>query len=285
MRIAFLSIADPSGYVTDDDLIFEPLRELGHVAEFVPWQQTDVEWREYDAVIIRMTWDYQHKLAAFLSVLRQIEAQTRLANPFEIVRWNADKTYLRDLAQRGARIVPTIWNRSQIGQRQIEHWFEQLQTDDIVVKPTVSASAQDTFRLQRCKEDIATLGRLFDHRPCMVQPFMRGIVEEGEFSLCYFHGEYSHAVLKTPKTADFRVQEEHGGATRAIKPPTPLLAAGEEILKYVSSPLLYARVDFVRTAGDEFALMELELIEPSFYLRKAEHAPRLFAGAINKWLL
>ena len=285
MRIAFLSIADLRGYVTDDDLVFEPLRALGHVAEFVPWQQTAVRWCEYDAVVIRSTWDYQNKLVAFLSALQQIEAQTRLANLLGVVRWNADKIYLRDLAEKGANIAPTLWHKGKIERRQIEEWFQQLQTDEIVIKPTVSASAQDTVRLKRGAADITRLSQLFNHRSCMVQPFMRGIAEEGEFSLCYFNGAYSHAILKTPKAADFRVQEEHGGTIRAIEPPRNLAAAGERISQYIPAPLLYARVDFVRTEGDEFALMELELIEPSMYLRTAEHSPRLFAAAINQWLL
>lgn len=285
MKIAFLSLDDLSGYVADDDLVFAPLRALGHVAEFVPWQQTAARWRAYDAVVIRATWDYQHKLAAFLSVLQQIEAQTRLANPFEIVRWNADKVYLRDLAEKGASVVPTLWHKGKIERRQLEQWFEQLQTAEIVIKPTVSASAQDTLRLQRGAVDVALLSQLFDQRSCMVQPFLRSITEEGEFSLFYFNGAYSHAVLKTPKAADFRVQEEHGATIRAIEPPANLRTAGKHLLQSVSAPLLYARVDFVRTEGAEFALMELELIEPSMYLRTAAHSPRLFAAAINQWLL
>jgi glutathione synthase/RimK-type ligase-like ATP-grasp enzyme len=284
MRIAFLSINDLSGYVTDDELAFEPLQELGHIVEFVPWQQTAVGWQEYDAVIIRTTWDYQNHLTAFLSVLQQIEAQTRLANPLEIVRWNADKIYLKELESKGARVVQTIWINSKINREQIEEWFYQLQSDEIIIKPRVSANAQDTFRLKRGHVDTATLSKVFDHRPCLVQPFMPEIVAEGEFSLFYFNGEYSHAILKTPQTADFRVQEEHGGIIQAIKPAANLLAAGAEILHRISSRLLYARVDFVRTESDEFALMELELIEPSLYLRTAESAPRLFASAINRWL-
>lgn len=285
MKIALLSIGDLSGFVADDDLVIEPLRVLGHVAEFVPWQQTAVEWRQYGGVILRTTWDYQNNLPAFLGVLQQITSQTRLANPLEIVKWNADKKiYLRDLEERGGSIVPTIWNNSKIESSQIEQWFDELGSDEIVIKPTVGANAQDALRLKRGEEDVATLSRLFDNRSCMVQPFMRGITEEGEFSLFYIDGEYSYAILKTPKPQDFRVQEEHGGIIQAIEPPPGLLAAGKEILKHISTPLLYARADFVRTEDDKFALMELELIEPSLYLRKAEHAPRLFAEAINRWL-
>lgn len=283
MRIALLSIEDLSGFVADDELLVEPLRRLGHVGEFVPWRAA-VRWRDYDGVVIRTTWDYQHDLAAFLSVLQEIETQTRLANPLEIVRWNADKkTYLQDIETRGGKIIPTIWNGGKIERRQVQEWFEQLQSDQLVVKPTVGANAHDAFRLKRgaYPDELSTV---FDKRFYMVQPFMRRIVEEGEFSLFYFSGEYSHTILKTPKAGDFRVQEEHGGFIQAAKPETALLSTGEKIMQYISPAPLYARVDFVRTDDGEFAVVELELIEPSMYLREAKHAPQMFAEAIDHWL-
>ena len=283
MRIALLSIEDLSGFVADDDLIVEPLRRLGYEAEFVPWR-TAVDWRQYGGVVIRTTWDYQNDLATFVRVLQQIETETRLANPLEIVKWNADKKiYLRDLEAHGTRIVPTIWSNSRIENSQIQQWLDQFRTDEIVIKPTVGANAQDAVRLKR-GENVDTLRRIFDNRSFMVQPFMPAIVNEGEFSLFYFNGEYSHAILKTPKAEDFRVQEEHGGLIQAMEPPADLSTTGERILKYVSPTPLYARVDFVRTEDDDFAVVELELIEPSMYLRNAAHAPEMFARAIDTWL-
>ena len=284
MRVALLSIEDLSDFVADDELLVEPLRRLGHVAEFVPWQAA-IEWRKYDGVVIRTTWDYQNHLAAFLNVLQKIETQTRLANPLEIVKWNADKNiYLQDVEQRGGKIVPTIWGDSVIDSRQMEAWFEQLKTDEMVIKPTIGANAQYAFRLKRGAVDAGELSEVFDKRSYMVQPFMRGIVEEGEFSLFYFNGEYSHAILKTPKTDDFRVQEEHGGIIQATKPTADLLATGEKIMQSISPTPLYARIDFVRTDDGDFAVVELELIEPSMYLREAAHAPQMFAEAIDSWL-
>ena len=284
MRIALLSIEDLSNFVADDELLVEPLRRLGHVAEFVPWRAA-VQWRDYDGVVIRTTWDYQHDLNGFLSVLQEIETQTRLANPLEIVKWNADKkTYLQDIERRGGQIIPTVWNQGKIERRHVHEWFEQLQTDELVIKPSVGANAQDAFRLKRgaYPDELSTV---FDKRFYMVQPFMRRIVEEGEFSLFYFNGAYSHTILKTPKADDFRVQEEHGGLIRAAKPEADLLATGGKIMQYISPTPLYARVDFVRTDDGEFALVELELIEPSMYLREAKHAPQMFAEAIDQWLL
>jgi glutathione synthase/RimK-type ligase-like ATP-grasp enzyme len=192
--------------------------------------------------------------------------------------------YLQDIEKRGGRIVPTLWGESKMDSRQIEDFFEQLQADEIVVKPTIGANAQNAFRLKRGAVDVDQLSEAFEKRSYMVQPFMRGIVEEGEFSLFYFNGEYSHTILKTPKAGDFRVQEEHGGIIQATKPTSHLLATGEKIMQYISPTPLYARVDFVRTDDGEFAVVELELIEPSMYLREAQHAPQMFAEAIDRWL-
>ena len=284
MRVALLSIEDLSDFVADDELLVEPLRRLGHVAEFVPWQAA-IEWRKYVGVVIRTTWDYQNYLPAFLGVLQEIETQTRLANPLEIVKWNADKKiYLQDIEKRGGMIVPTIWGDCKIDSGQMQAWFEQLQTDEMVIKPTIGANAQYAFRLKHGAVDAGELSKVFEKRSYMVQPFMRGIVEEGEFSLFYFNGEYSHTILKTPKAGDFRVQEERGATIRATKPTADLLATGEKIMQYISPTPLYARVDFVRTDKGEFAVVELELIEPSMYLREAAHAPQMFAEAIDSWL-
>jgi hypothetical protein len=284
-KLAFLSIDDLTGYVTDDDLTHEPLRELGWDVETVSWRQTSKNWSEYAAVIIRTTWDYQRNLPSFLRVLQEIESITRLANSLSIAHWNADKIYLRELSERGANIVPTIWRDHALEKGHIARWFDQLHTDEIVIKPNVSANAENTFRLHRNSAITPELLEVFANRAYMVQPFMRGIVEEGEFSLFYFGGEYSHAILKRPKTSDFRVQEEHGGVIQPIEPTARLLAAGEKILQFVKPTPLYARADFVRDENDNFALIELELIEPSLYLRKDERAPRRFAHAINNWLL
>ena len=286
MRVAFLSIPIEElkkNFVADDELMVEPLRRLGHTAEFVPWK-SQVDWRQYDGVVIRTTWDYHNDLQTFLRVLEQIQAQTRLANSLETVRWNADKkVYLRDLEKEGTRIVPTILGDGSIDTRQIQQWCDQLEADEIVIKPSVGANAQDTFRIKRSADGVDEWSRIFENRSYMVQPFMDEIVNEGEFSLFYFNGLYSHAVLKTPKAEDFRVQEEHGATIQPIVPPQALPSMGEKILNRISPTPLYARVDFVRT-GDEFAVMELELIEPSMYLRTSACAPELFAIAIDSWL-
>ncbi|MGB5132340.1 MAG: hypothetical protein WBO00_06975, partial [Steroidobacteraceae bacterium] len=119
----------------------------------------------------------------------------------------------------------------------------------------------------------------FARRPLMMQPFERGILAEGEFSLIYFNGELSHSILKVPKPGDFRVQEEHGSEIRSVRPEPALIAAGNAAIAAIGRPLLYARADLVRHDSG-FRIMELELVEPAIYLRTDPGAPERFAEAV-----
>ncbi len=280
-KVCFLSMDDLGRYVADDELAIEPLRDLGWETQTVSWRVKNIDWSRFEAVIIRTPWDYQDSPREFLEVLREIENSTRLENPLRIVKWNLRKTYLQELEKKGVKIVPTFFSDELIDAGLFAGWFEDFATDEIIIKPVVSATAQDTFRL---KKFLPELTKTFRNREYIVQPFMKNIVAEGEFSLFYFGGEFSHAILKTPKPRDFRVQEEWGGIITAIEPSEKLSAAGERALKQIGQKLLYARVDFVRDKEGEFALMELELIEPALYFRMDKDSPKRFAETFDEWM-
>ena len=273
------SLAD---YVSDDELAIDPLTELGWNVETISWRDKSVDWDDFCAVIIRTPWDYQREPQAFLEVLRRIdESKARLENSFKIVEWNLSKLYLRELEQSGIKIVPTIWDEKTINQTNFQKWLEYFKTNEIIIKPLVSATAEFTYRL---REFLPELTEIFANREFMIQPFMPKIVSEGEFSLFYFGGIYSHAILKTPKQHDFRVQEEHGGIITAVKPSEKLLDVGQQVFEFINPIPLYARVDFVRDSADDFRVMELELIEPALYLRMDKDAPKRFAQAFDNWM-
>jgi glutathione synthase/RimK-type ligase-like ATP-grasp enzyme len=279
---AFLSTDRLDEFVVYDALAVGPLEALGWTVETVPWR-ADADWGAFDAVVIRSPWDYQDDPDAFLAVLEAIDASgARLENGLDVVRWNLEKTYLRDLEARGVRTVPTEWGAGLTAEALaalLDRWGEA------VVKPVVGANADDTFRLRPTDEAARqrALGAFADGRPCLAQPFVRAVVEEGEFSVFTFGGETSHAILKTPASGDFRVQEEHGGAIRAVEPEPSLGALAEAALAAVPhpEPLLYARVDAVRMPDGGFAVMELELIEPSLYFPYAPGSAERFARALD----
>jgi len=266
------------GYVADDEFAIAPLAQLGWEVSTVSWRDTTVDWNDFEIVVIRTPWDYQRSPDKFLVALQEIDSSSaHLENSLDVIKWNLDKRYLREIEANGLRIVPTIWD-AVYEPRSFDDWLDTFATEELIVKPTVSATAEHTYRL---REFDPSLVGVFARRSFMVQPFMENIVAEGEYSLFYFGGEYSHAILKSPKAADFRVQEEHGGLITAVEPTRKLRDAGRTAFEMITPAPLYARVDLVRDADDEFALMELELIEPALYLRMDAEAPARFAKAIN----
>ena len=275
-------------FVAYDELAIPPLGALGWTVDTVSWC-ADADWAAYDVVVIRTPWDYQDHPEAFLEVLERIDRSTRLENGLDVVRWNLDKAYLRDLEARGVPIVPTRW-LDQLGADALADLFDALGTDEVVVKPSVSANADGTFRLRRGDRDrqLEAVRALAAHtaagRGVMAQPFVPAVVEEGEYSVFAFAGEVSHAILKTPASGDFRVQEEHGGRIRGVEPAPELAAAADRAFAAVEAAvgqtLLYARADLVRWAGD-WVVMEMELIEPSLYFPFGDGSAARFARALD----
>ena len=218
-KVALLSMDSLKNFFTYDKLLIEPMSRLGWIAEEVSWRNKKVNWNEYDAVIVRSTWDYQNDLEKFISVLERIHNTTHLENDIDLIKWNMNKNYLFDLEQKGVKIVETIWEKS-FNPNLAHEYFDILNTDEIIIKPNISANADNTFRLSKenFNEHVPKLEEIFREREFMVQPFLKSIIDEGEYSLFYFNGQFSHSVLKKPKQKDFRVQEEHGGIFKSIRP-------------------------------------------------------------------
>ncbi|MDT8320911.1 MAG: hypothetical protein RQ826_10345 [Xanthomonadales bacterium] len=281
---AFLTLDETGDFVIDDALAIAPLAAIGWRIATLSWRQENIPWSDFDAVVIRSTWDYWNDVPAFLEVLAQIEWQSRLANPLDLIHWNLAKTYLRDLQGRGIGTVPSLWEENLDAVR-LGCAFDRLGVDEVVVKPVVGANGEDAYRLLR-SDPAARLQQIaerFRRRACMLQPFMPRVISEGEYSLFYFNGAFSHAILKVPVAGEFRSQEERGADILVAAPSPLLLERGRAALATLAPTPLYARIDFVRDAEDDFLVMELELIEPSLYLRMDPAAPGRFAQAVDDW--
>lgn len=285
-KCAFLSMDSLDGFECYDHLLFEPLADRGWLAEEISWRNRQVDWDQFDVAIIRSPWDYQQDPETFFEVLKEIDRSSAvLENNLDLVEWNLDKTYLRELEEQGIEIVPSLW-RNSFDQREWNDFFTDLSADEIIIKPTISAGAENTYRIfkDNGKQYIEQLASTFSNRSFIIQPFMPNIVREGEFSIFYFGDTYSHTILKTPKKDDFRVQEEHGGRLKKVEPEEQLLAIGDQILELIDPDPLYTRIDLVRTDSNTFALMELELIEPSLYFNMDPESPERFARIFDRWM-
>lgn len=285
-RCAFLTMDNTDGWSIDADLGIAPLQARNWRVDWVPWRTPDVDWNRFDAVYIGTPWDYPNDFSRFIGVLERIdESRAVLVNDLALVRWNVPKTYLRDLETKGAAIVPGVWHE-RLEPGQLATFFDRLSVDRIIVKPVVSTNATDTHLLTRetARDSEKQLLHTFSDRALVAQPFIENIQTEGEFSLFYFGNKYSHAIQKIPKAHDFRVQEEHGADIKAIRPEPELVKCADRILKLVQPAPVYARCDLVRGPDGRFLLMELELIEPSMYLRMDSGAAERFAIEFDRYV-
>ncbi len=240
--------------------------------------------RDYDLIVPLVAWGYHNAPERFRAVMVELDKKDlRVFNPPQIVSWNVEKTYLRDLAEAGIRIIPTMFV-----EQVTDALLDQARADfgdDIVVKPVISAGAKNTVVLRGgTAMDVDTPAEKagLPEGAAMIQPFMPAIQTEGEWSLLFFAGDFSHAILKTPKSGDFRSQPDYSAHLRQLTPPAEALLLAAEAIDFIGADrLLYARLDMVRNAQGQFCLMEMELIEPDLYLAYAEGASDRFAHAVE----
>ena len=288
--IAFLSTDDLEDYFVWDNLLIQPFSQHGVHVDVISWHAIDIDWSQYDAVIVRSTWDYQEHADAFIDKLIEItKHDTVLINPLSLMQWNISKRYLQILQTQGITIIPSVFFDS-VAISDIYAQFAYFDTQEIIIKPLISANSDNTFRLDHTNlmAQAGPLSNIFSTTPCVIQPVLDSVINEGEYSLFYFNGEYSHTIRKVPKSGDFRVQEEHGGELITVIPDERQLSAAAKVLAALPEKSLYARVDLIRNPraqkDDIWQLMEVELIEPSLYFNMDEASPERFVQATLNYL-
>lgn len=270
----------------EESLLADPLRRHGLSVLRADWADPSIDWSRVRCAVLRSTWDYFERFPEFSAWLEQVSARTRLINDARLVRWNIDKHYLADLARAGVEVVPTRYVE-QGEKADLVELAGACGWEAIVVKPAVSGAARLTFRASG-REEIAALQPTFDRcaaaEAMLVQPFLPEITTQGELSLIVIGGKTTHAIRKTAKAGDFRVQDDHGGTAHPYEPSGAEIAFAEKAVAACPMEPLYARVDFVM-APDGPRLMELELIEPELFFRfcpsSAERLAESVAGVLN----
>ena len=294
MNIAFLACpATLPGSPTrrpdafEHDLLFAALETgLGTRAALtaLDWQAPLDRLAQFDAAYLGTPWDYTEHKDAFIARLDALEAAgVRVCNPAAVVRWNADKLYLRELEARGAVSIPTLWADASGECAPDEHAvtaaFDHFGCERVVVKRRVGAGAigQDSFT----RGDPRLAGWRMD-QPAMIQPFLPAIQHEGELSFIFVAGQFSHALIKRASAGDYRIQSLYGGTEIALAPAPADLAAAQAILALLpfAQPPVYARIDMVRLDSGALAVIEAELIEPYLYPEQGPKFGAMLADAV-----
>ncbi|MCA2212264.1 ATP-grasp domain-containing protein [Jidongwangia harbinensis] len=270
----------------DDHPLRDAIRERGVRVDAVRWDDPDADWDAYDLAVIRSPWDYPARRDEFVAWAHRVP---RLANPADVIEWNTDKHYLRDLAAAGLPVTPTAfvtpgtrWTPPPAGE-----W---------VIKPTISVNSQDTGRYRLPEQsDLAAahVARLAAAgRDTMIQPYLSAVDTAGETAvlclpdsdgrLAYSHGIRKGPLLTGPDSGEFDPRETREEIS--ARTPTPAeLSTAARVLAAVpggADRLLYARVDLIPGPDGEPMLVELELAEPSLFLLHAPGSAERLADAV-----
>lgn len=252
---------------TPHNLVLTPVR----------WMDPALDWTRFAAVLVNCAWDYQDNHEAFLTTLDRIAALgVPVFNTPATVRWNIRKTYLRELEAKGIPIIPTHWPEAPTAS-DITTAMEAFGAD-VILKRQVGGGARAQVRYTR--DNLPPPGASIMDRPGMIQPMIPAIATEGEFSFLFIDGEFSHCVLKRPKSGDYRIQAAYGGASMAIDPAPKDRAAAQRVLDVLTFTPLYARVDMVRGGQGDLLLMELEVLEPFLFPEDGPHIGAMLGKAL-----
>lgn len=252
-----------------------PLRAKGLSVASQPWTDP-IEKDQAKLVMPSLAWGYHGRQDEWFAFLDSLERDgIRVANPADVMRWNSTKTYLVELAAKGAPVVPTHAH-DLLTREHVRAAFDAFGVEELVVKPQVSAGSHETIRVKRHGGSLAG----GPSGPALIQPFLPAVGEEGELSLFFFDGQFSHAVTKVAVAGDFRVQPQFGGQVSEIAPEREALRAAEMVLEAAGPALTYARVDLIRGLEHTPQLMELEVIEPDLFLEHAHDHGAAFAQAV-----
>lgn len=280
MRIALVTCRRLPGLDPDDHPLVEELAARGHAATPAIWDDAAIEWASFDVALLRSPWDYHHRRDEFLRWAASASEATRLLNPLDLLRWNSHKSYLVDLARRGADVIPTeiLPARSAVDLRaRMSHrgWARA------VVKPAVSADAFGTVLVD---EKTMSAGQahtesMLAERDMMIQPYFASVEEPGERCLVHIDGGFSHAVRKR---SHFLGGRHVGPEGLSVEADDDERAAAARVLDIAGArSALYARVDLARDDHGRPCLMELELVEPTLFFTCAPRAAARMADAVE----
>ncbi len=269
--IVLVSYAQPKPDAVEElTPLLDAFKVRGMKARVAAWDDPTVDWNRTGVSVLRSPWNYYRFRGAFLQWSRRVP---RLFNAPDVIAWNSHKGYLRELEAKNVPIVPTEWLEREVP---LDEVLTRRGWEEAVVKPAISAGAFRTQRFAKGAAPQALLREILSEGTAMVQPYFSSVETSGERSLIYFGGELSHSARRHPPL------------TSGLQGAQSALASQEErvfadrVLAAAVGPLLYARVDMARDETGSLKLMELELIEPSFFLDTDVGAADRFVDAVVK---
>ncbi len=272
MKLAIASCANLPDWEKDDVLFFEALINQKIEHQVLAWD-ADVDWSQFDACLIRTTWDYQERFPEFTQWIESVSQQTRLFNNKEVMLWNSHKRYLKELEDNGIAIAPSEW-LLQGGKYDVAEIMARRGWNKGFIKPLIGANARECCRFDLSAKNLEIaqkhIDRLTPNEDLVLQPYLSSVEKFGETSGIFFDHQFSHGTRKIPVTGDFRVQDDYGAKDYPYELSDAEKMVADKALSWVAERfgrLLYARIDFLHDEDGQAYLNEMELIEPSLFFR------------------
>ena len=281
-HIVLATSADDPAITPSDRLYADALQRRGCRVTGAPWDGPRDAFADADAVVLRSTWGYYRALDDFKAWTEAMAVSTRLFNSIDLVRWNLRKDYVEKLAAAGVRVPRSFVVPCEVGA--IGRVFEETGWTQAVVKPASGASGHSVELLQRATLAAQVAGLADEARQAgvVVQEFLPEIAE-GELSLVYFDGAFSHAIRKRPPPGEFRSNSRYKPTRTAETPPPEVTGQGAACLATLPSMPLYARVDGIVRDGI-LVVIEVEVLEPALFMEIDPLSAERFAAATMKRL-
>ena len=280
-----------SNVLREDELVINALKEKNLSVVKKDWNDSIFDWETTRSILFRSTWDYFDKFELFKKWFNKTKNKCLMINSTETIEWNIDKHYLLDLQEHQIPIPNSefIKRGSSIDLLLL---MQKKNWNEIVVKPTISGAAKNTYRLK--KEEIIQFGPIWEKliykEDFIVQEFQNNVISEGEVAMIVIGGKFTHAVLKKAKEGDFRVQDDFGGSIAIYNPNEEMVKLAEKCTRILTPIPSYARVDIIWDNLMDLAVSELELIEPELWFRLNPNAAQKLAHHVDlilsekKWL-
>lgn len=271
-----------SNVLREDELVINALKEKNLSVVKKDWNDSIFDWETTRSILFRSTWDYFDKFELFKKWFSKTKNKCLMINSTETIEWNIDKHYLLDLQEHQIPIPNSefIKRGSSID---LSLLMQKKNWNEIVVKPTISGAAKNTYRLK--EEEIIQFGptweKLIYKEDFIVQEFQNNVITEGEVAMIVIGGKFTHAVLKKAKEGDFRVQDDFGGSIAIYNPSEEMVKLAEKCTRILTPIPSYARVDIIWDNLWELAVSELELIEPELWFRLNPNAAQKLAHHVD----
>ena len=281
-HIVLATSADDPAITPSDRLYADALERRGCRVTGAPWDGPGEAFAGADAVVLRSTWGYYRALDDFRAWTEAMAEATRLFNSLDLVRWNLRKDYVEKLAAAGVRVPRSFVVPCEVSA--IGRVFDETGWAEAVVKPASGASGHSVELLQRATLAAQVAGLADEARQAgvVVQEFLPEIAE-GELSLVYFDGVFSHAIRKRPPPGEFRSNSRYKPTRTAETPPPAVTHQGAGCLATLPEMPLYARVDGVVRNG-VLIVIEVEVLEPALAMDFSPPSAERFAEATMKRL-